>query len=351
MLRAGVDLGGTKIQSVIVDGAGVVHGTDRRPTPRAGGPADVTAAVAGSVLAAISDSEAEPDQVVAVGVGSPGQIDRAEGTVSNAGNLPDWSQAYPLGPVLAEHLHRPVFIGNDVQVAVEAEAVVGAGRTFTSFLGVFVGTGIGGGLVMAGRLWLGRGAAGEIGHMVVAMDGRQCRCGRRGCVEAYAGRAAMEATARRWVAEGRKTALFDLMEAKGQDRLTSGVWSRALEQQDAVAQELIAEAGQALGAGIASAINLLDVGGVIIGGGLGTRLGASFLQAIRTAALEHMLRPDQAPEFRVAALGDLGGAIGAAMLAGEAGQEALAVAGDRVTEVAKQPERPTQVTPSPQDAD
>lgn len=321
MLRAGVDLGGTKIQSVIVDGAGAVRGSDRRPTPRTGGPADVTAAVAGSILAAIADSGAEPDEVGAVGVGSPGQIDRAAGTVTSAGSLPGWTQEYPLAEVLTEHVHRPVWLGNDVQVAVEAEAAVGAGRAFSSFLGVSVGTGIGGGLVMGGRLWLGRGAAGELGHMVVEMDGRECPCGRRGCVEAYSGRAAMEATARGWVEQGRATALFDLMEAMGQDRLMSGVWARALSQGDAVAQELITGAERALGAGIASAVNLLDVDGVVIGGGLGTRLGEQFVGAIRTAALEHLLVPDRAPEFRVAALGDLGGAIGAAMIADAARQD------------------------------
>lgn len=314
MLRAGVDLGGTKIQSVIVDEAGLVLGSDRRPTPRTGGPADVAAAIAASVTAAGKAGGVSPAQLSAVGVGSPGQIDRATGTVSNAGNLPDWAGTYPLGPELAAHVDLPVVLGNDVQVAVTAEAALGAGRSFGSFLGVFVGTGIGGGVVMDGTLWLGRGAAGEIGHMVVAMGGRQCPCGRLGCLEAYAGRAAMERTASEWVARGRTTALFDLMEARGRDRLTSGVWARALAQGDAVARELIATAEGALGAGIGSAVNLLDVDAVVVGGGLGIRLGEPFVAAVRTAALEHLLRPERVPAFRLAELGDLGGAIGGAML-------------------------------------
>lgn len=314
MLRAGVDLGGAKIQSVVVDRAGTVMGSDRRPTPRTGGPADVAMAIVASIRAATKDSGALPGDIAVVGVGSPGQIDRAAGTVRNAGNLPGWEGTYALGPELAAHLGGPVFLGNDVQVAIVAEAKLGAGRSWDSFLGLFVGTGIGGALVLDGELWLGRGAAGEIGHTVVAMDGRRCTCGRLGCVEAYAGQAAMERTAREWAEQGRRTALFDVMEARDRDRLTSGVWARSLAQGDAVAGELLATAERALGAGIASAVNLLDVDGVVIGGGLGIQLGEPFVQAVRDAALAHLLRPESAPEFRLAALGDLGGAVGAAML-------------------------------------
>ena len=123
----------------------------------------------------------------------------------------------------------PVAIANDVQVATEAEATLGAGKDYSSLLGVFWGTGVGGGIVLDGKPWVGRGAAGEIGHVVVRRGGARCPCGRRGCMEAYAGRAAMEARARRLREQGERTVLFEIMEERGRDRLTSGVWARALD--------------------------------------------------------------------------------------------------------------------------
>ena len=126
-------------------------------------------------------------------------------------------------------------LGNDVQVATDAEFQLGAARDFDSVLGVFWGTGVGGGLVLDGKPWVGRGSAGEIGHVVVRRDGARCPCGRRGCMEAYAGRAAMEARARRLQPEGEHTALFDIMRKRGRERLTSGVWARALRAEDPMA--------------------------------------------------------------------------------------------------------------------
>ena len=180
-------------------------------------------------------------------------------------------------------------------------------------VGVFWGTGVGGGLVLDGKPWLGRGEAGEIGHIVVKKDGARCPCGRRGCMEAYAGRAAMEARARRQHENGRKTDLFKIMKKHGRDRLTSGIWERALKAEDPLATELIDRAVGALGAGIASVINLLDVEAVIIGGGIGTRLGEPYAEKIVEEMGKHLFVDDNPPAVKVAALGDLGGAIGAAL--------------------------------------
>jgi glucokinase len=180
---------------------------------------------------------------------------------------------------------------------------------------VFWGTGVGGGIIHQGKPWLGRGSAGEIGHMVVRMGGRRCTCGRDGCLEAYAGRAAMEIRARKRLDEGRKTILFKLMEERGRAHLTSAVWAHALESGDKLATELIDDAVAALGAGIASAINLLDVEAVIIGGGLGVRFGEPFVKRISKAMAPHLFHDERPPSMHVAALGDLGGALGAALLA------------------------------------
>jgi glucokinase len=151
--------------------------------------------------------------------------------------------------------------------------------------------------------------------VVVEIDGARCTCGRRGCMEAYAGRASMEAYVRKLHEEkGRKTDLFKLMQEHGRTRLTSGIWARALEHDDKLAGQTLERAVRALGAGIASVINVLDVEGVIIGGGLGIRLGHPYAKLIAEAMQPHLFIDSRPPHVHVAALGDLGGAIGAALL-------------------------------------
>jgi len=179
---------------------------------------------------------------------------------------------------------------------------------------VFWGTGVGGGLILNGKPWTGRGGAGEIGHIVVEIDGSRCPCGRRGCLEAYAGRAAMEARAHRRVEKGKKTDLFTLMKEHKRTRLTSSVWAHALQRGDKVAIEIIDGAVRALGSGIATAVNLLDVEAVVIGGGLGVRFGQPFVDRIVAEMQPHLFNDEHPPDVRVAALGDLGGAIGASLL-------------------------------------
>jgi glucokinase len=208
-----------------------------------------------------------------------------------------------------------VFVGNDVQVATDGEYKLGSGKPYRSLLGVFWGTGVGGGIILDGKPWLGRGGAGEIGHVVVKEGGRRCGCGRRGCMEAYAGRASMEARARKLEGNGEKTDLFKLMKTHGRSRLTSGIWAAALEQGDKLATDIIDEAIKMLGVGVASSINLLDVEAVVIGGGLGVRFGEPFAQRISAAMQPHLFNDGRPPVVKVAALGDLGGAVGAALLA------------------------------------
>jgi glucokinase len=309
----GIDLGGTKIQAVIVDEDHNVLGQARRPTPTEGGPEDVAREMAVALRDAAKAAELEPAALNGIGVGSPGTIEGGE--VSSAGNLPGWEGTFALLQYLEEALGSKVRIGNDVQVATDAEFKLGAGRLYGSLLGVFWGTGVGGGLILDGKSWTGRGGAGEIGHMVVEIDGARCTCGRRGCMEAYAGRASMEAYARRQhEKKGRKTDLFELMHEHERTRLTSGIWARALEHGDKLATHVIFRAVRALGAGVASAVNLLDVEAVVIGGGLGVRLGDPYAERIAKAMQPHLFADSRPPHVRVAALGDLGGAIGASLL-------------------------------------
>jgi glucokinase len=313
-LRGGIDLGGTKIQTAIVDAGGEVLGEARRPTPTDGGPAGVAAQMVEALREAAQQAGVEPATLEGVGVGSPGDADEETGVVSSAKNLPDWEGSFPLAATLQEALGTKVRVGNDVQVATEAEFHLGAGQEFQSLIGVFWGTGVGGGLVLDGKPWLGRGAAGEIGHMVVKRGGAKCPCGRRGCMEAYAGRSAMEAEARREHEEGQKTDLFKLMEKHEKPRLTSGIWERALDHGDHLAGKLIDRAIEAIGTGVASAVNLIDPEAVIIGGGLGIRFGERYMDPLLEEMSKHLFLDEKPPAVRVATLGDLGGAVGASLL-------------------------------------
>ena len=308
----GIDLGGTKIQAVVVDERHEVLGQARLPTPTSGGPADVAGAMAEAMREAAAGAKLETPELGGIGVGSPGVVE--DGTVTSARNLPGWEGSFPLAAELSKALGPEVKLGNDVQVATAGEFRLGAGREFDSVLGVFWGTGVGGGVILDGELWRGRGGAGEIGHVVVEIGGARCTCGRRGCMEAYAGRAAMEIHVKKLVEKGERTDLFKLAKHHGRPRLTSGIWSRALEKGDDVAEKMIERAIGALGAGVASAVNLLDVEAVILGGGLGVRLGAPAAKRIEAAMRPHLFADQRPPHVAVAALGDLGGAIGASLL-------------------------------------
>lgn len=314
--RGGVDLGGTKIQTVVVDADHEVLGQARRPTPTSGDPAGVAAEIAACMRDAADDAGLATGDLTHVGVGSPGSIDARAGTVSSASNLPGWAHAtYELGSVLAAQLGTAVALGNDVQVATDAEVRLGAARGYGSVLGVFWGTGVGGGIVLDGEAWHGQGGAGEIGHVCVQMHGGlRCPCGRLGCVEAYAGRGAMERRARELHGEGAETKLLKIVRKRKRDRMTSGVWARALKHHDPLAGQLIRDAVTALGAGVASVVNVLDIEVVILGGGLGVRLGEPYAAKVAAAMAPHLFNDDRPPPVLVAELGDLGGAIGASLL-------------------------------------
>jgi glucokinase len=315
MHTAGVDLGGTKVQGVIVDGDGVRLGEARGKTPVEGGPPAVVAEIATVVKAAAKDAKVAVGKLDGIGIGSPGRIDPDTNELFGAANLPGFGDPVPLGGLVARSLRvERVVVGNDVAVATLAEHRLGAGRGFDDLLCVFAGSGVGGALVLGGRLHGGaHGAAGEIGHMVVVEGGELCPCGRRGCMEAYAGRVAMERAATAAAAAGRRTELPAIQERQGRPRMTSGVWKTALDAGDPLAHELIGRAVEALGAAIASAVNLVDVQAVLIGGGMGDKLGEPFVRRVETAMIPHLFLPPSQVVVRLGELGDYAGALGAAL--------------------------------------
>jgi glucokinase len=315
-VAAGVDLGGTKIQTVVLRDEKVV-GSARLLTPQTGDPADVIDAIVGTIGTSLEVGALAEDDLGGIGIGTPGEIDARAGAVMQAANVPGFTDRVELGPrVSAAFDGVEVTVDNDVSVGVLGEHRRGAGRPFKNLLGVWVGTGVGGGLVLDGELHDGRGSAGEIGHMVAKSGGRRCSCGRRGCVEAYAGRASMERRARRLVERGRRTSLFRIMRKRGREHLSSGVYARALKRGDRMTHELIKDATWALGIGLASAQNLLDLEAIIVGGGLGDRLGQPFVDRIVEQMTPHLFVSDKPPVVLRTELGDLSGAVGAAVLAG-----------------------------------
>ena len=154
-MRGGIDLGGTKIQAVVVDDRSQVAGEARQPTPTKGGPAAVISQMADTLSEAAEAAGVETARLRGTGVGSPGAVDTKAGTVAEARNLSDWNEAFPMAPALTELLGSPVYLGNDVSVAVQAEYELGAAKRSKSLLGVFWGTGVGGGIVLNGKMWEG----------------------------------------------------------------------------------------------------------------------------------------------------------------------------------------------------
>ncbi|MDQ3570366.1 MAG: ROK family protein [Actinomycetota bacterium] len=305
----GIDLGGTKIYGVVLDD-GIVAREAKRKTPVRGGPMGVVDAIA-DVVGQLGGH----DGVSGVGIGAPGAVD-AQGVVQRAPNLPGWDQPFALGEAMSESLDGvPVAVDNDVNVGTLAELRLGAAVGGTDVLGIFVGTGVGGAVVLDGQVRRGAtGVAGEIGHMIVRQGARRCGCGGRGHLEAYAGRWAMEKRARRLAADGQDSLLLELSK---KNRLTSSTFAKARAAGDPVTIELLDEGVEALGTAIASCVALLDLDTVVVGGGLADRLGPDFVADIEQAARGQLFL--QAAPLRVvpASLGDQGGAVGAALAAAE----------------------------------
>lgn len=315
MPTVGLDLGGTNIYAVVLDGEEVI-GTTKRSTPADGDVEGLVGELRKAAKKAAEDADLSLSDLEAIGVGAPGIV--TDGTIDGGPNVRGVRERFPLAAVLGEASGVPVSVVNDVTAAAIGEHRLGAAQGAAASLTVFVGTGVGGGLVLDGQPYEGsHGGAGEFGHMIVRQGGAMCGCGRRGCVEAYAGRRGMEMAAERANAGGRATRLFAIAEEKGKDRVTSGVFRAALQEGDELVTALLGEAAEVLAAGIASAVNLLDLEVVVLGGGLADKLGEPFRADIEGAMAPLLFL--QPPRMRLvrAALGDEGGAIGAAVVARE----------------------------------
>jgi glucokinase len=309
----GVDVGGTKMLAVVAEGSGKIVVRRRVATPREGGPTRVFAALVEVIEAALAAAKMEADDVAAIGVGVPGVVDPTTGVLLAAPNM-DF-----VGPVtapLTEHFGVPAALGNDGNVAILAEQQFGAAKGADSAVGIFWGTGIGGGIVCHGRLVDGAThAAAEIGHMVMRLDGPLCGCGNHGCLEALASRTAIERDLRAAVAAGRKTLLTE--EVGGDLTLIkSGALRRCLEAGDKVVTEVLRRAGEVMGYACRSLRFVLDPEAIVLGGGVMEACG-DFLLPIAKEVLDAdaFLGPGAGARLVAAKLGDDTGALGAVALA------------------------------------
>ena len=312
----GLDLGGTKIYAVAVSPRNKILGRYRVKTAGAEGAEAVIDRMAECVKGAMSEAGVGAGEVSCVGAAVPGPVIPGTGTVIFAPNL-GWENL-PVGDILSRKLKLPVVLGNDVNLGTWGEFVLGAGRGASSLLGVFWGTGVGGGIVIDGRLLRGRNGTGaEIGHTTVRVGGRKCGCGRRGCMEAYAGRLAIAKYIKRSISKGKSSLITDFHDG-GLERVATGAMRRSLVRGDKVVRKAVRKAARYLGDGVGSAINLIGPDRVIIGGGVSELLAVdddlwSYLVArIKKRAVPHSMKD---VDIVLAELGDDAVALGAAALA------------------------------------
>lgn len=316
-LVVGIDLGGTKILAGVVDPRGKIIGQAKRATKPEGGAESVVERMAKTVREAIKAADLDVGDIAAVCSCAPGTIDAGRGVVRFAPNLQNWENV-PLAQLLGDALKLPAFIENDVNLGTLGEYVLGAGQGISSLVGIFVGTGIGGGLILDGKLWGGwRGGAGEVGHTVVLAEGPVCGCGSRGCAEALASRTAIERDIWAGIKAGRASVVPELMQRDGRQRLTSGVLAEAYAQGDALVREVIGRAQFYLGVLVGNLVNIIDPQMVIIGGGVAEALGVAYLDPIRPVAYQYFINKRGAQDVAIvpAKLGDNAALLGAAVYA------------------------------------
>lgn len=312
----GVDLGGTKIATALVDLDANILERVVAPTRAQAGAGEVLEDIKETVRRVLGTRGVSLDQVVGIGVGSPGPLNPQTGVVLFAPNL-GWHNV-PVGEIMEKEFGVPVMVENDANLAGLAEARVGAGKGSKNMVYMTVSTGIGGGIIIDGEIYRGSGfVAGEIGHMVILPGGPKCGCGNQGCYEALASGTAIARMARDRVASKAKTSILE--HAGGDlDAISAKHVADAAKAGDAVAKEIIEEAATYLGIGMANLINILNPDVIVVGGGV-SQMGDMLFVPARNSAMKNAL-PSSAEGVRIvpAALGGDVGVMGAALLVLEA---------------------------------
>jgi glucokinase len=307
-LYAAVDLGGTKVRALVADRSGRVLGDDIRPSGAAEGLATVLARMVESLDAALARAGIEREQLAGLGIASPGAVDVERGVVPNAPQLPGW-QDVPLARLMAERVGVPALLENDASAAALGEHRFGAGRGTRHMLYITVSTGLGGGIIIDGELYRGKsGAAGELGHMIIDIDGPPCGCGARGCLEALASGTAIARRGERLAESGDSPVLARLRGQEGP--VTAEMMKRAADMGDAASREAFREAGHYLGVALAGYVNIFDPEAIIVGGGCSQAGDLLLEQARVTMESLAMNQPLKGVRLVVSELGEFSGAMG-----------------------------------------
>ena len=313
-LILGVDLGGSKILTAVISSQGKMLSRDHSVTPARKGHEAVIQSILESAHRALEQANVDISALTAIGIGAPGISNPETGILFTSPNLPGW-QDVPLRDIMQERLGKKTFLINDANAAALGEFYFGAARGVHNFIYITLSTGIGGGIVIDGKIYSGAiGAAGEVGHMTIDDDGPICNCGNRGCWETLASGTALAREARHRIMEGVRTSI---LEYAGSDveKVTAEVIHSAAQQGDSLARELIARTGYYVGVGLANLINIFNPELIVIGGGL-SNIGDMLLKpAFKVAGERAYKQAFQAVRFVSAELGRDSGVLGAAAFA------------------------------------
>ena len=314
-LVVGVDMGGTKILASVIDTAGRIISRSKTATKADKDASKVIDRIARCIRQAIGRSEIESSQIRAIGIGAPGPLDPETGVVIFAPNL-GWSNV-PLKSELESRTGIPVFVDNDVNLCTLGESAFGVGQGVKSLVGIFVGTGIGGGIILDGKLFHGASeTAGEVGHIIVKSNGPRCGCGNLGCLEAVASRTAIARQVRKAILKQGETSILLKLNGGNLDLIRSSTLAKAMRRGDKLTAKVMRRTQKYLGIGVASIINFLNPEMIVLGGGVIEAMGDGFLAGIRRVTEKHVL-PSTMNGVQIvgAKLGDNAGVIGGAVLA------------------------------------
>lgn len=312
----GIDIGGTKIATGVLDSAGQVIARHISRAHAGHPPHEVIEAAVEAFEKVLAQAGLETEEIAGVGVGFAGHVNGAAGLVLTSSNLPAWDN-HPLREVLQDRLKVPVILENDTNCAAWAEYRLGAGRGSQYLCYVTFSTGYGLGIVIEGRLYVGAtGTAGELGHTVVDPDGPLCSCGKRGCVMSYACGLAISRMALERLQSGEPTLLREMC-GPAPERVSGETVAAAARQGDRVAQEILHTAGRYFGIGLSTVVQVLNPDRIVIGGGL-ARIGPPLMDPCIQALKEniHPVLIDSA-EIVFSELWEDAAMIGAAILVWE----------------------------------
>ncbi|HQF42939.1 MAG TPA: ROK family protein [Ignavibacteriaceae bacterium] len=282
----GVDIGGTNIKIGIVSDSGKLIKSLSVKTQAEGGPKKVISNICKGIDEILEKNKLK---IQGIGVGCPGVVQIKKGIVENAPNLPGWKNV-KLGPILKNRYGYKIHIENDANAAAIGELIFGAGKKFDSFVMVTLGTGVGGGIVFNKKIFRGEyGAAGEIGHISIDINGPKCNCGSTGCIEAYVGNSYLREIVRGELPDHPDSKIWELIE-NDLSKVSPKIIQLAAEKKDAYAKFVIERMGKQLGAAMASLSNLLDISTFIIGGGV-AGFGKPLFDSIRKTIAARVLLP------------------------------------------------------------